>query len=769
MKKRSFLYRLLILAQVLCLVLPLAACGGGGGSQEPQESETNATEPLPEVKYFDLIENGESLFTIVRPDEATVINLRAATRIGDHLEDNGIKSKVTYWGDESGTEREILVGYTYSFPMEALADVTMTDLGRDGFVIKHWGNKILLAANHEAALMDAAEYLIANFLDVQNGKTRMPEGYCYCSGDGLLLNELKLGGFAISRYTLSCDAGLEESLGYLDELIYEKSGVKLSSSGTRKILLTTQGVTDSTVSASFEGGNLVIRAKDAASMKKAIVCFWFENVAYATDRFDLPSSFHYSRDLSKTVFYSDFNVKQSDNECCMDAMIAAHEYANEHGYKVFADYGAQYYINSTGKSVIIKTDVEWGNARITIDDSEVPVEKRTNWIFRVPATTPSYTINSVTSIKRDATNLGIPLPQKSIVTLHDSETIHYIRSGGNADSGQTKRDSIVVDTDGSIDMDAPLMWDFDKITSITVQPIDTTPLQISGGIFTTVVNTSTAASSYYNRGINVTRSNTVVNGFRHYLKNDTSTASPYNAFLYVNDCAYVTVQSCVFTGHKKTGNGTYDIGMKNSISVTFVDCYQSNNIVDDSLWGLTGTNYCKNFVFDGCVISRVDAHKGVANATIKDSVIGFAGATIIGYGTLLIENSIFLTDKIVALRTDYGSSWEGEVIIRGCTVSPIGSGNVYLITGKNTGTHNFGYDCYMPTNVTIEDLTVLSTKDVYVFGDLNPNCKSAGYTPKYPYHATKSVTAIAVTLDGNKTLKLSPNQYLFARTEFNLY
>ena len=209
--------------------------------------------------------------------------------------------------------------------------------------------------------------------------------------------------------------------------------------------------------------------------------------------------------------------------------------------------------------------------------------------------------------------------------------------------------------------------------------------------------------------------------------------------------------------------------MKNSISVSFVDCYQSNSIVDDSLWGLSGTNYCKNFVFDGCVISRVDAHKGVVNATITDSVLGFAGASIIGYGTLLIENSIFLTDKIVALRTDYGSTWEGDIIIRGCTLSPIGSGDVYLITGKNTGSHNFGYDCYMPINVTIEDLTVLSTKNVYVFGDLNPNCTSASYTPKYPFHATQTVTAIDIKLDGDKTLQLSPNRYLFARTEFNLY
>ena len=101
-------------------------------------------------------------------------------------------------------------------------------------------------------------------------------------------------------------------------------------------------------------------------------------------------------------------------------------------------------------------------------------------------------------------------------------------------------------------------------------------------------------------------------------------------------------------------------------------------------------------------------------------------------------------------------------------MSPVGSGNVYLITGKNTGTHNFGYDCYMPTNVTIEDLTVLSTKDVYVFADLNPNCTSAGYTPKYAYHATKSVTATSVILEGNKTLQLSPNKYLFARTEWAL-
>ena len=206
--------------------------------------------------------------------------------------------------------------------------------------------------------------------------------------------------------------------------------------------------------------------------------------------------------------------------------------------------------------------------------------------------------------------------------------------------------------------------------------------------------------------------------------------------------------------------------MANAISVFFIDCYQANDINDSKYWGVSGTNYCKNFVYDSCILSRFDAHKGVANAAIKNSVIGHAGASIIGYGTLLIENSTFFTNKIINLRNDYGSSWEGDIIIRNCTISPKSQTNINVISGSNEGAHDFGYPCYAGVNVIIDGLTVDNAKNAYIFANLNPKCTSENYTPKYPFYAPETVTVKNITISVKEGLQVSPNEYFFAKTKF---
>ena len=759
----------------LCTLLTLIACT----AEVPEETtagqpttEPEVTEPLEEAgETFDLIEDGKLLYTIIRPESATQTNINAALMINKHVKNNGIEASLSDWADKTGEKLEILVGETKHLPDDIFEGIDLLNLGMDGFVIKHYGNKIIIAGNNDTALIDAAGFFIENFLDIKGGKTTMPKNYCHISSNGSFLSELTLGGINISEFALACDAGFEEPVSYIKELVKAKCGAELSDAGEKKIILTAAGAEGNIVSAKFENGNLVIRAKDAEAMKKAVVCFWYENIAYSLGSFDLPADIAYSRDLSKTVFYSDHNVTQSNGVCCREQLYDVHAYANEKGYKVFADYGAKYYIASVGKSVIIDTDVEWGNAQFTIDDSQVTPDKRGNWIFTLLERTDSYKIDSIKTLTRDMTNLGVTFPESSIVTFYDDKSTHYVRYGGNADNGQTKRDSVVVDKNGNIDMDAPLMWDFDNISSITVLPIEEETRYISGGIFTTIANQAPSEYTYYARGLKINRSNTVLNGMKHYITGEGPTGAPYNGFLSVNNCAYVTVKNCVFTGHKTyqsptTAMGSYDIGMGNAISVSFINCTQANDINDSKYWGVSGTNYCKNFVYDSCILSRFDAHKGVANATIKNSVIGHAGASIIGYGTLLIENSTFFTNKIINLRSDYGSSWEGNIIIRNCTVSPVTQSNVTVITGSNNGSHDFGYPCYAGINVVIDGLTIENAKQAYIFANLNSNCKSADYVPQYPFYAPQKVTVKNINTTLKEGLKVSPNEYLFAKTEF---
>ena len=75
------------------------------------------------------------------------------------------------------------------------------------------------------------------------------------------------------------------------------------------------------------------------------------------------------------------------------------------------------------------------------------------------------------------------LTSSCLITVTDSNVRRYIRFGLNQNNGSPQTDIFVIDQDGHVDMDAPIIWDFDQITDITALPIDETTLNISGGRF----------------------------------------------------------------------------------------------------------------------------------------------------------------------------------------------------------------------------------------------------------------------------------------------
>jgi hypothetical protein len=99
---------------------------------------------------------------------------------------------------------------------------------------------------------------------------------------------------------------------------------------------------------------------------------------------------------------------------------------------------------------------------------------------------------------------------------------------------------------------------------------------------------------------------------------------------------------------------------------------------------------------------------GVANATIKNSVMGHMGINLIGTGVALIENTKVCGTNFINLRSDYGSTWEGEIIIRNCEFLPRNGSrsDAVLLGGSYSGQHNFGYTCSMPRKITIEGLVI---------------------------------------------------------------
>ncbi|MBN1627663.1 MAG: hypothetical protein JW944_14170, partial [Deltaproteobacteria bacterium] len=366
-----------------------------------------------------------------------------------------------------------------------------------------------------------------------------------------------------------------------------------------------------------------------------------------------------------------------------------------------------------------------------------------------------------------------------LVTVTNSNIRRYIRFGPNQNNGSPQTDIFVADRNGNVDMGAPIIWDFDQITDITALPLDGTTLTITGGRFTTIANKAESKYTYYSRGIAIRRSNVLVDGLQHRITGEGDHGAPYGGFINISNCASVTVRNTILTGHKTyrtigsagvpVSMGSYDISLNRALNVSFVNCSQTNDINDSGYWGILGSNYCKNLVYDNCTFSRFDAHMGVANATIRNSTLGHQGINAIGTGTFIVENSTIYGRSLINLRSDYGSTWQGEFLIRDCIFVPAGGRptSVSLIGGSYSGQHDFGYTCYMPERITIENLHIDDSrhpedyKGPAIFANFNPLMTDESYLEKFPYVRTREVILRNVTIASGKTLRLSDNPFMF--------
>ncbi|MCP9765603.1 hypothetical protein [Lacihabitans soyangensis] len=480
---------------------------------------------------------------------------------------------------------------------------------------------------------------------------------------------------------------------------------------------------------------------------------------------------------TKTVKYSDFGAKGDGKADDIEAIIAAHAYANEHNLKVKVDDGATYYIGSKDRTAIIQTDTDFGDASFIIDDSNVA--NRTSSVFLVSSKMKAQKVEGILSLKRNQSKIDLNLRHRSLITVTNSNVKHYIRFGLNQNNGSDQTDIFLVGKNGQVDQSAPIIWDFDKITSITALPIDEKKLTITGGRFKTIANREPSKYNYYSRNLAIKRSNVTVSGLYHEIVDEREQGAPYGGFIHISECCFVKVENCILTGHKTyetIGNagkpvsmGSYDLLVNRALNVSFVNCTQTNDIEDRKYWGILGSNFCKNLLYDGCKLSRFDAHQGVANATIRNSTLGHMGINAIGSGTFLVENSVIRGGSIVNLRSDYGSTWDGDLIIRDCLFVPRESvqQKVQLIAGYNSGLHDFGYPCTMPANILIENLKIDDSKlsETYsgpaIFMDFNPEMKDERYSEKFPYQITKEVILKNVKVTSGKTLRLSDNAYMF--------
>ena len=388
----------------------------------------------------------------------------------------------------------------------------------------------------------------------------------------------------------------------------------------------------------------------------------------------------------------------------------------------------------------------------------------------------------LTSLSAGATNIGFAPGRDMLVHLVDADKKIYLRYGANASNGNAISEVILVHADGSIDPSTPVQWDYTNLNNqdsdkVMAYAVDAEEIKISGldangqinAIFETYVNNDVKQYLYHYeqtaRNITIRRSNATVEGLdRIFLEEAADNANNTNdrmayTFIKVEYCSDVTVKDMLVMNHNShsgdtgTSQGSYEFSAGYANDVKWINCDTKNMFSagkDGSLLaypvyrGLFGTNHMRNMYLADCFLNSFDSHTGAYNVTIERST--FDHMNFIGGGLIKLTDVTIYTasnyGSAINLRTDYGSTWNGDLEIDGLTVKyGIGSKpeRITLIYGSYTNQY-WGFDTYMPQNVTINNFHVESYKAEIVNGErVETFVEQDGDISVYYYYATNSL------------------------------
>jgi hypothetical protein len=417
------------------------------------------------------------------------------------------------------------------------------------------------------------------------------------------------------------------------------------------------------------------------------------------------------------VTYEAFGAVGDGRTDDLPAICKAHEHANENKLPVRSNPKATYHLGTRALTAVIQTDTDWGASKFIIDDSK-GVENNRMALFEVRSQLPPVRLK-IDRLARGQVRLDVPVSHDCLVLVENRNRKMYIRRGLNRNAGTGQKEVFILRRNGAIE--GGIDWDYDVVTRVIAQPMDPERLVVRGGVFTSIANREKYdnGSNYWGRNIQIRRSNTEMNGVIHRVTGEGEIGQPYAGFLNVQRCANIVLRNCRIDGrkvYKKIGNagkpvsmGTYGYQASEVVDLRLVGCTM-DDIHDRSRWGVSATNFMKNLLVEDCVLSRVDVHMGISGAyIIRRSTIGHGGINAIGRGRLVVEESTLHNRHLVQFREDYGSTWDGEVLIRNSRWTP-DVPNAAMFGMHNDGTHDFGYPCSMPRVVRIEGLYIEDSK-----------------------------------------------------------
>ncbi len=238
------------------------------------------------------------------------------------------------------------------------------------------------------------------------------------------------------------------------------------------------------------------------------------------------------------VTYRDFGAKGNGKKDDINAIAAAHAFANQYELPVKLEKMATYYIGGRERTAIIQTNTDFGEAEFIIDDKNV--ENRNAPVFMVQTQQKAFIPEGLHSLKRDQEKVDLTFPATCLITVTNDNVRRYIRFGPNQNDGRPQTDIFIVNKQGEVDMDAPIVWDFDKITEISALPIDEDQLTIRGGRFTTIANQAESKYTYYRRGMAIRRSNVLVENLEHQVTGEGDTPPSPSTTVKVHYSGWLT-------------------------------------------------------------------------------------------------------------------------------------------------------------------------------------------------------------------------------------
>ncbi len=485
----------------------------------------------------------------------------------------------------------------------------------------------------------------------------------------------------------------------------------------------------------------------------------------------------FSAEPEDFVTYEKFGAVGDGVHDDLPAICEAHEYANANGLPVKTKPDATYHLGSRALTAIIATDTDWNTSSFTIDDTEVENHRKSLFEVRSLLKPEKLQIDRLT---RDQRQLDVRPEHDCHVVVVNEEIRRYIRRGSNRNSGTPQRDCFILRRDGSIE--GNIDWDYDNVSRVEAHPMDEKRLVLRGGVFTTVANQmqQDVGYNYWARNIEINRSNTEVDGLTHRVVGETSVGHPYSGFIQVSNCANVTLRNCFASAHKTyqtigaagtpVSMGSYDYTANSVVNFTMINC-RMDDITDRTRWGVIGTNFCKNILLEDCVLNRMDTHMGVSGTyTIRRCTLGYAGLNAIGRGLLLVEESTLCGSSLINFRGDYGSTWEGDVVIRNCRWIPACGrmSRPQMFSVGNDGRHDFGYDCYMPREITIDGLYVDDSNHPEDYQGLFFFSNPGGSDPAdsaFPYARCQKLTVRGLTTASEIKPRISTNSQVEGSVE----